>query len=305
MKKIRKDKLSSEERITNSIIELIENNETDSGIDWVKVGLRDQHNHLGKEYNELNSLILSEEANRMGYTNTQWLTFQQIKKAEGNVKGQRSTYIVLSFPLFKKDKNNKYVFDKNGDKILNGFRKGGCAVFNIEQTGLTIDPKFNVEDIKLDKVELSVMTKSLIEDFPVEVYFSGNEAFYNPNLNFITLPKKDQFVSEEALISVLLHEMSHSTGHKDWLNRDGINGKHKFGSTGYAKEELVAELSAAMICSKLGIEYKLAYHASYIQNWLSILKNDSNYIFKASRLAKDACIEVMKYVNKKKLKIAA
>ena len=299
-------KISPEERLTSSIISMIENNQDQGSIDWVKIGLHDQHNADGRGYNPTNNLILSEEAQTWGYKNTQWLTFNQCKKAGGDLKGKKSTYIVLSFPFFKKDKNGKFVLDGNGEKVIKGFRKSGMPVFNIEQTGLDVDPKFNIVELNLDKVELSAMTEDFISDFPVDIKFFGDKAFYSPGLNVIGMPGRDQFKNEAGLFSVLAHECSHSTGHKDWLNRDGIVNIGAFGTKVYAKEELVAELSAAMICSKLGVQYKLEHHASYLKSWISVLNNDSKFIFKAMSDAKKASDAVLEYIQGgKKLDVAA
>ena len=292
------NKMTPEERLTNSIVSLIENNQTEGSIDWVKVGLHEQHNANGDRYNSTNNLILSEEAQSRGYKNTQWLTFNQSKKLGGELKGQKSTYIVLSFPVFEKDKNSgKFIFDKNGKKIIKFFKRSGMPVFNIEQTGLEVDPKLNIDEAVLDKTELSEATEEFIKKFPVNIDWNGDKAYYNPGMNFIGMPGRDQFKNESGLFSVLAHECSHSTGHKDWLDRDGITGKHAFGSKGYAKEELVAELSAAMICSKMGVEYKLEHHASYLKSWIEVLNNDSKFIFKAMHDATKASDEVLKYAR--------
>ena len=302
------NKISPEQRVTNTIIELIESNQTESGLNWVKLGSRFQHRQDGKPYNLLNSLILSEEATKSGYKNTQWLTFNQVKKLEGNVKGQKSTYIVLSFPVFEKDDSGKLILNKKGEKQIKTFRNGGCAVFNIEQTGLTPDPKFNFETLELEPLELDSMSKDFISAFPVPISFDGgNKAYYKPSDHSIHLPETEQFTSNGAFLSVLLHEATHSTGHSSWLNRDGINGKHAFGSTGYAFEELVAELGASMLCNKYGIEYKMEFHASYIQSWLKTLNNDAKAIFKASSHAQKAVNEISKYIDVKvdELDIAA
>jgi antirestriction protein ArdC len=298
MNKNKENKITPEQRVTDKIINLIENNQTENGIDWVKVGMRIHHRHDGKAYNLLNSMILSEEAERCEYKNSQWLTFNQIKKLDGNVKGKKSTYITLSFPIFEKDGNGKFVFNTKGEKQIKGFRRSGVGVFNIEQTGITPDQAFNIEKVELEELVVSQMTSNFVDNFPTPIRFDGgNKAFYRPSTNSIHLPKEDQFDSNESLLSVMFHEAAHSTGHKDWLDRDGITGGHKFGSSKYAFEELVAEITSAMICSKYGIEYKMAFHASYIESWLKVLKNDTKAIFKASAQATKACDEISNYLD--------
>ena len=81
-----------------------------------------------------------------------------------------------------------------------------------------------------------------------------------------------------------LHELTHWTGHESRCKRD-LSGA--FGSSKYAFEELVAEMGSAFLCAEFGIAARLQ-HASYIANWIKVLKNDKRAIFRASSGAQKA-----------------
>jgi Antirestriction protein len=80
----------------------------------------------------------------------------------------------------------------------------------------------------------------------------------------------------------LLHEIGHATGAAHRLNREGITGGHRFGSEGYAKEELRAEMFSLFAAAQTGIPYDPERHAAYVQDWAKALKNDKNEIFRAA-----------------------
>lgn len=119
---------------------------------------------------------------------------------------------------------------------------------------------------------------------------SGSAAFYRPSVNEIQIPTKENFnihpgnVQEtfkdgQEYYSTALHEMAHSTGHESQLSREGITGSHKFGDAAYAKEELVAELTAAMVCNAMGFDKRITENsAAYLKDWASEMRKNPRYI---------------------------
>jgi antirestriction protein ArdC len=112
--------------------------------------------------------------------------------------------------------------------------------------------------------------------------FGGNVAIYHIATDTIRLPEYETFSNAVAYYATYLHELVHWTGHQKRCNRPLNN---KFGSGSYAFEELIAEIGAAMVCNHLGIDSKLEHHASYLDVWLKILKDDKKAFFDAARLA--------------------
>jgi antirestriction protein ArdC len=108
---------------------------------------------------------------------------------------------------------------------------------------------------------------------------AGDRAYYRQSTDSIHLPLKEQFPSAENYYSTLLNELGHWAGHASRLNRDL---SHPFGSIGYAREELRAEIASMIIGSELGIGYDLGQHAAYAASWTRILENQPVEIFRAA-----------------------
>lgn len=101
---------------------------------------------------------------------------------------------------------------------------------------------------------------------------SSSKAFFSPSEDHIVIPKREQFPDRSCFYGTLYHEMTHSTGTEDRLNRD--MGRF-FGSEGYAREELVAELSSAILCTKSGISSSISEdNLQYLKNWTEVIGND-------------------------------
>jgi antirestriction protein ArdC len=112
----------------------------------------------------------------------------------------------------------------------------------------------------------------------------ASSAFYQASKDCIGMPELSSFRSLADYHATLLHECVHATGAKSRLDRQLMN---RFGSEAYAFEELIAELGAAMLCMKTGVDGQLQ-HASYIDSWLKVLKQDKNAIIKAASKAQVA-----------------
>src|SRR5207245_10540862 len=115
----------------------------------------------------------------------------------------------------------------------------------------------------------------------------GNRAFYRPSTDSIVLPPFETFRDAESYYATLAHETTHWTAHESRLARDF--GTKRFGSEGYAIEELVAELGAAFLCADLDLTLERRDdHAAYMPTWLDVLKADNRAIFAAASHAQRA-----------------
>jgi antirestriction protein ArdC len=119
----------------------------------------------------------------------------------------------------------------------------------------------------------------IIRNSGVALRTGGDRAFYSPRTDHIQMPPDGAFVSREAWAATLLHEVGHSTGHPSRLDRD-LTGR--FGNRAYAMEELRAELASAFLCAELGIPADVTNHASYIDHWLAVLRQDKREIFRSA-----------------------
>ena len=121
---------------------------------------------------------------------------------------------------------------------------------------------------------------------------ASNKAYYSPTLDLIHLPLLEQFKNANEYYSTAFHESVHSTMKKSRCNRaeDRKGRLVAFGSNEYSKEELVAEIGSVSLMNILGIETNKSFRNStaYIQNWLSVLRNDVKFIVSASGKAEKA-----------------
>jgi antirestriction protein ArdC len=105
--------------------------------------------------------------------------------------------------------------------------------------------------------------------------------------DYVRMPPFETFRDAESHAATLAHELTHWTRHPLRLNREF--GRKRWGDQGYAMEELVAELGAAFLCADLAITPEVRDdHASYIESWLKVLKDDKRAVFTAASHASKA-----------------
>ena len=285
--------------ITDNIIAELEK----GTVPWVKpwVCQMPQNGSTGRGYSGINILTLWESAQRQGFKKQQWLTFQQAKSLGGHVrKGEKGTHIVLVKEITVRDRETAneqpqqakvtLTEDKVKTKTIKMLK--GYTVFNVEQIE-GLPEKFKTEPEK--PVFKSVEMEKLIESTGAKItHASGDRAFYRGGeCDSITLPLHSEFQDMPSYYATAFHELGHWTGHKTRLDR--LKGS-EFGTPEYAKEELIAELTSAFVCARLGIKGKLQ-HASYIENWIQVLKNDERALINATSSATKATEMILKNYN--------
>lgn len=124
-----------------------------------------------------------------------------------------------------------------------------------------------------------------------ETGFGSARACYNPSADRISMPDMQAFKSGEAFYSTYFHELAHATGHRTRLNRDGVANPVRFASHDYSEEELIAEMSAAMLAGAAGIDTDeiVENSAAYLDHWLKVLKAEPGMLMKAGGAAQKAC----------------
>jgi antirestriction protein ArdC len=117
----------------------------------------------------------------------------------------------------------------------------------------------------------------------------SDKAWYAPGRDVVGMPSIGLFRSSEEYYSTFFHELTHSTGHKSRVGREGFESVQSFGSESYSKEELVAEVGAAMLCGVTGIENRtIENSAAYLRTWIDRLKSDARLIVTAASAAQRA-----------------
>ncbi|HNI38619.1 MAG TPA: zincin-like metallopeptidase domain-containing protein, partial [Pseudomonadales bacterium] len=234
----------------------------------------------GKRYRGINSLNLMSRA----YTDPRWLTYKQAKSLGAQVrKGEKSTlvqYWKFTDERIKTDDNNNPVLNSEGNPIkeqvrLERPRVFYASVFNAEQVDNL--PELDIKAPDWDPLERA--ERILQASNAVIRHGEADRAFYRPSTDSIHLPHKHQFPTPDRYYATALHELGHWTGHELRLNRDL---SHPFGSEGYAKEELRAEIASMLLSGELGIGHDPGQHVAYVNSWIKALQEDPTEIFRAA-----------------------
>lgn len=226
-----------------------------------------------KPYRGINSLLLEPG---------EYSTFKQIKEAGGKVRKGEKGHIVVFWNWIERE--NEETGEKEQIPFLRYYK-----VFNVIKQAEGLHSKRETEIFEHDPIESAQQIVDGYADSPHIRYQSGR-AVYFPKLDRVSVPPLKDYREAEEYYSVLFHELIHSTGHKSRLVRKGIiQSGVSFGDEIYSKEELVAEIGAAMLCGMAGIENAtIENSASYIQSWLRALKEDSKLIVHAAAQAQKA-----------------
>ena len=266
-------------------------------------------NITGRTYSGGNSFFLMADTSEKGYNTPVYMTFKQAKDRNLHVNAGEKSVPIFKWGLSIKDENGKTVSEEDYNAMSKEERDKFSVrpypkvyhVFNIDQTNLSevnkkkydaIVARFKApeEEVKDSKGmyindALDRMFKEKAWHCDIRYNKPSSRAFYVPSQDLIVLPMKEQFntgkTAEEVYrdgmeyYSTALHEMAHSTGHESRLNR-------QFGAKrteGYAHEELIAEMTAALVGSTMGFDKKiLENNANYLKGWLENLKRNPESI---------------------------
>lgn len=305
------------EQFSNMMIEKIEEISEDWKKPWFTDGCVWPKNLYGREYGNMNAFMLILHCEKNGYKipvfctfdTTKYLNFTKVgdvwkKKldADGNElpkvfvkKGEKSfpifltTYTVVNKETKEKIKYETYkqMSDEEKEKYDVYPRMQVYNVFNIAQTNIEEarpelfekllnenTPKMleNRNDFTFDPLDEMIYREKWV--CPIRPTYQ-DQAYYAPKRDEIVIPVKEQFVEGEEYYATLLHEMIHSTGAKGRLDRLTKNGD----KAAYAREELVAEMGAALVASRYGIAKHLKEDsAAYLKNWLDALHENPKFI---------------------------
>lgn len=209
----------------------------------------------------------------------EYATYKQITEAGGSVKGAKTHIVVFWRWLNKEDEETG---ETEKIPLLRFYR-----VFDIKDCkGI----KSKRKEVSFDHdpiAEAEAIVTGYVDAPPIG--FTSGRAYYMPVPDRVSVPPLQDYPKAEEYYSTLFHELAHSTGHKSRLNRPGIEEYAAFGDENYSKEELVAEIGAAMLCATCGIDNStIENSASYIQSWHRKLKNDPTLIVKAAGQAQKA-----------------
>ena len=235
----------------------------------------------GKRYRGINAIQLMSQ----GHSDQRWMTYKQAAAVGAQVrKGEKGTpiqYWKFSDEQIKTDADGKPVLDAQGEPVkqsvkLERPRVFFATVFNAEQIdGLPpLQPRKQQDWTAVERAEHILQASGAVIR-----HGEQNRAFYRPATDSIHMPDKGQFPTADNYYATALHELGHWTGHESRLDRDLSN---PFGSEGYAKEELRAEIASMILGDELGIGHDPGQHVAYVGSWIKALQDDPLEIFRAA-----------------------
>jgi antirestriction protein ArdC len=234
-----------------------------------------------KEYRGLNVFTLASR----GFPSRFWLTFKQATNLGGRIsKGQKSSPVIFWNLGDERQTTTQDGAKETSRPLLLRY----YSVFNLSQAeGIDIPASLLQETRTNDPIETCEQIVASMPNSPV--FEQSDKAWYSPSNDTVSMPARDLFHSAEEYYATEFHELAHSTGHAKRLHRENFDNPVSFGSESYSNEELVAEMTAAMLCGVAGIEQKtLENTAAYLKAWIARLKSDSRLLVSTASQAQKA-----------------
>lgn len=228
-----------------------------------------------KAYRGINRLVLSLFAGREEF----FLTFNQAKKLGGTLKTGAKGLPVVFWSKVEGKTPPQTTAQGNKPTDTEYFVMKYYTVFRLSDVNGITPPQIGTPK----PVDCNI--EAFIKQTGAVVTHHGGQASYNPATDVIALPEMARFDSQGHYYATLFHELVHWTGGAGRLDRFKKN--ERFGLEQYSREELVAEIGAAMLCRRFAIDL-LPESASYITNWLKTLKEDKSLIISAASRAEKA-----------------
>lgn len=293
-------------------------------------------NLVGRPYTGSNAFLCQIHTTMEHYRMPVYLTIKQIRDAGGMIKKGEHSIPIFKWDLRIKDKDGKKLSESDYRNMTKE-EQAECTVrpylkvyneWNIDQTNLeevnkekydAILKRFKSEPIK-DEVGMykNEAFDNLLKEqswvCPIEYEKFNESAFYSPKRDQIVVPSKKQFnisntpedVFKDGMefYGTTIHEMAHSTGHESRLGRDGIVKIDQFGSDQYAKEELVAELTSALIGNAMGFDSRIRENnIAYLQNWIGSLKKDPKFLKSVMSDVNKSSKMVLEHIDEQRRKL--
>ena len=302
---------------------------------WIDGGGKTQglpQNISGRRYSGHNDFFLQLHTAMNSYQMPVYATFKQIHEAGATINKGEKAMPVIYWNITHKDENGQKVTDEQYDAMTKAEQEKcksipimmGYYCYNLDQTNFKevkpeqyarLQEQFKAPEMKDTKgMFISPEFDAMIEKQAWVCKINtieGAGAFYSKSKDEITIPLKAQFNIHEdpkevykdgmEYYSSLVHEMAHSTGIDTRLSRD-MEGR--FGDKKYAKEELVAELSAAMVGNSMGFDKRiLDNNAKYVDSWIDTLKQEPKFIISVMADVSKASGMILDHVDKQRLEL--
>ena len=248
----------------------------------------------GKAYRGINPFLLGCAQAAHGFESPYWLTYKQASERGGHVRKGETSSLVVFWKRLDPVKVRKVRDDETGELIEMASPGASMVlryynVFSVEQCEEIEYPRTKTARHDWEPLEeCDTIARDYLRLGP-QLVEGGLRAAYSPSMDNLFMPDRDRFESAAGYFSTLFHEMTHSTGHAKRLARKDLLESHGFGDASYSREELVAEMGAAMLCGVVGIEQlTVPNSAAYVASWLDKLQGDKRLVVTAAAQAQKA-----------------
>ncbi|MBS1586031.1 MAG: DUF1738 domain-containing protein [Bacteroidetes bacterium] len=258
--------------MNDRLIELLEKGIVPWRQTWKEGGV--PRNLVSKHpYRGINLLLLTS----LGYAENVFVSFNQLKEIGGKVKDDKKSCPVMfwKFPPKEEAPINK-------KPTLHYY-----SLFNISQCEDIPESYLSPSQAIIGSVEACEHMVSSMPQCP-NLQHKVNKTFYDPLYDFINMPKKNTFATEEAYYMKLFHQLIHATGHHSRLGRKDLIEMPEFGYNAFSHEELVAEIGAGYLQSFTGVSEEIPPSQEYISGWLKRFKDDKQLAYSAAGKAQQA-----------------
>ena len=282
--------------VTDRIIEVIEaSDELPWRRPWRKGGkmIVGKNQISGKSYRGINAFTTAVFTEIMGFDSNHWVTYKQARELGGLVqKGEKGIPIVF-FKILETQKEMTNLKTGGSESVdmkipfarySTVFNLAQCQGIDYDPIPLTDEPEYH--HYRIVEIEQKIHS---FHNLPKIVHAADDRAFYQPSTDTINIPAMSEFRNPDQFYCTLHHELVHSSGHVDRLNRRTLTDHHGFGSHEYSKEELIAELGACFLNSDADIfDSNLLDSAAYIKGWLKALRENPSWLVQAANAAQKA-----------------
>jgi antirestriction protein ArdC len=281
-----KQKKDIYQEVTDKFITAIESGTVPWQCPWDKTGdtsLPTNHS-TGNVYQGINVISLWMAQHLQQFASSRWMTYKQAQAAGGQVRKNEESNEIFFFKILEKELDE--IDQQTGEnKIIYIPLPKVYKVFNLDQIdGIDVE----IDDVPSDKSVFDPIEtmESVLNNSGIKINEGGLKAFYRISTDEITMPNRFRFSHASSYYASVMHELTHATKHKTRCDREHY--RHDNLKVQYAFEELVAEIGSTFILTDLGINESFENHASYIDSWLTLLKDDKRAIFKAAAQAQKA-----------------
>ncbi|MDF7824080.1 zincin-like metallopeptidase domain-containing protein [Pontiellaceae bacterium B12227] len=251
---------------------------------WTSASMWPRNLISQKRYRGCNVFLL----HSLGYASPYFLTMKQANTLGGKIrKGEKACPVVFWKMIDPEDKNAPK--DDPASKCRPILRY--YSAFNVDQCEGIPEEKIPSVEIPARNVYPIAAAEEVVRGMPnpPKIIYGRSQASYAPSFDTVQMPNPEWFESDEHFYSCLYHELAHSTGHESRLARKAITSPNGFGSNPYAREELVAEMTAAFLCGQCGILNAVEGNsAAYLKGWLQRLHEDPSLLISAGSMAQRA-----------------